>query len=140
MNYGSSYESYQWLAPGYHFVLQQVRLDSSSVPGWGVSTVFYTSSAIAGTNMIAYENVLPEISTNPASEVLNIRFYTGDVQNAAVTLYDITRKMVGRISPEAISNGANDVKYPVADLPAGLFFVHVWDGTNSIIKKVIIAH
>ena len=133
VNYSSSQETYQWFAPGYHFLLLSMQLDSSSGAGLGISSVIYTSSAIAGTKMVANENVLAEISPNPASEVLNIKFYTG-------TLSDITGKTVGKISPDQINNGANDIQYPVADLASGLYLIHLYDGVNNVTKKVVIAH
>ena len=140
VNYSSSQETYQWFAPGYHFLLLSIQLDSSSGAGLGISSVIYTSSAIAGTKMVANENVLAEISPNPASEVLNIKFYTGEAKKATVTLSDITGKTVGKISPDQINNGANDIQYPVADLASGLYLIHLYDGVNNVTKKVVIAH
>jgi hypothetical protein len=132
-------ESYGWSAPGFHFGLLSVGLDTSG--GLHVANVLYTTGsgapaalAIAKVN----DNQLSlEINPNPASDVLNIKFTSMQQQNVTITLSDITGKIVGSI-PANIHTGANIIQYPVADLPAGMYLLHLVSGANNITKKVVV--
>ncbi len=55
-----------------------------------------------------------------------------------ITLSDITGRIAGNTISVATSKGANDIAYPVAGLPAGLYLLHVADGTRRVVRKVVV--
>ncbi|MCD6013305.1 MAG: hypothetical protein K0Q79_3167 [Flavipsychrobacter sp.] len=138
VSYSTTREVYRWYMPGYHFMLLQVYLDSSSGSGMSVTSVLYTTSATLGIATVNNNELSPEISPNPASDVLYIKFAAEGEENMVITLTDITGKIVGNTISAKTAKGANDIQYPITGMPPGLYLLNIADGTHNITKKVVI--
>lgn len=85
---------------------------------------------IADTNPLRVTALFP----NPANDHLTVVYQQENNRPVEITFYDIAGKLVKKM----LGNEAERIKADVTDMPAGIYFVSVSDGTNtSNIKKFV---
>lgn len=77
-----------------------------------------------------------ELSPNPASEVVFIKFDLPETSDLSIDLFSNTGKLLRNKQVENMSNGI--VKFDTSDLPAGLYFVQIRDDQNAVTRKFVV--
>jgi hypothetical protein len=138
--YEGSYEFYGWFTSDFHFVLFEIDLDSSAGSSWSLDNVAYYTSSPTGIAQIKSVEAEIQISPNPASDIINIKLSLAVVQNTSITVSDISGRVVGNINTNTLHTGTDILQYSVADLPSGVYIVHLVNDTYNISKKLVISH
>jgi hypothetical protein len=79
-----------------------------------------------------------KITPNPAHDWITIDFNGLKGMNAAITIYDLTGRLVGNIYTGTTKQGNNPVRYSVKNLTTGIYFIKFNNGDRTITKKIVI--
>lgn len=79
-----------------------------------------------------------QISPNPASDNINIRFDAGAAANAVISILDMTGKTVISAAISTVE-GFNQVSVPVNQLTNGLYLISIRAGEELLTEKMMIA-
>ncbi len=76
---------------------------------------------------------------NPASGYIVVKSYFDKPQNGSLDITDMNGRIVKRLSTdEPVKAGYQVRKYPVADIPAGIYLLRLHTGGNMLTQKLVI--
>ena len=76
------------------------------------------------------------ISPNPAVETINLSLTEAGNTQAEIVIYNSIGEKVKSLSGENFPIGTNNIQINIADLPQGIYFLHlINDGVPSIAKQ-----
>ena len=78
-----------------------------------------------------------EIYPNPAQRTANINIDLKSEENVSLQIVDLTGKMVKTINFGKL-NGAYILPIDLADMKAGMYFVNLWIGNQTITQKLMV--
>jgi len=130
-------EEYDWFVAGTHGPILEVDYDTSSGVSY-ISDIQYQLPSPTGIAQVNNDEVTISVSPNPATDVINIKLNLKEIQNTAITLSDVSGRVVGNINTAGITTGASEIKYPVADLPSGVYIIHMTNGAQNTAKKIVV--
>jgi len=139
LTYSGTYEVYYWYTPGFHFPLLEIVFDSSSGTGWSAAFAGYATKVTTGVTTANNDEMTIEVSPNPASNMIHLRFSLDDPGSALITLEDITGRNAATITGDKLNNGMNDIAIPVSGLPEGMYILHLISAGKSVSQKVIVS-
>lgn len=70
---------------------------------------------------------------NPAKDIINLNFTGGDVDHILVEFYNTSGQLIKTHRSQGFQSIVN-----VADVPAGLYFIKISNGSNLTVKKIIL--
>lgn len=76
------------------------------------------------------------VSPNPAKDVLNIVIETKNDNDLEINLLDILGKIVKQ-EKSTIQQGLNNKSLDLQDLPGGIYFLQIQQGTERVLRKVL---
>lgn len=122
-----------WYENGTHSVISTMYEFTSSLGGTTQRTNYLQS--INGVNSLPNKNALV-ISPNPAVETINLSLTEAGNTQAEVVIYNSIGEKVKSLSGENFPIGTNNIQINIADLPQGIYFLHlINDGVPSIAKQ-----
>ena len=128
-----SNDEYMWYENGTHSVISTMYEFTSSLGGTTQRTNYLQS--INGVNSLPNKNALV-ISPNPAVETINLSLTEAGNTQAEVVIYNSIGEKVKSLSGENFPVGTNNIQINIADLPQGIYFLHlINDGVPSIAKQ-----
>ena len=96
--------------------------------------VLYNTATLTTQNFNEDDNTI-RLFPNPAADFVNVDFGNRQFNNATVSLYDFTGKLLLR---EIYVNATNNKPLNIANLSLGLYLLVVTDGSSAIaVRKVI---
>lgn len=131
------FEEYRWHVQGFHDPLLAIGYDTTGGHAH-ISSVEYYTQHTAGISEINGNAMNMEVSPNPATDVVNIKFNLTESAPVTITLCDVVGKVVRNICNTRLSEGAKNLECPVADLSAGVYFIHLANENNNIVKKIVV--
>lgn len=137
---GDSTETYNWYKPGFHSPLMTAELDTTGGTMHVVKAKYnsgpaYTTAVADVANNSAALNVFP----NPATGQVHITFNLANTTDASVTIADLTGRTVTAISGSSLTKGANDIAYSVAELPSGMYILHLHTNEGNVSQKFVVS-
>ncbi len=106
--------------------------ETLNAPGFDWELIFDVIEDISETEFEATF----ELSPNPASEVVFIKFDLPETSNLSIDLFSNTGKLLRNKQVENMSSGS--VKFDTSDLPSGLYFVQIRDDHNAVTRKFVV--
>ena len=76
------------------------------------------------------------ISPNPTSDVLNIVVETKNEDDLELNLLDVFGKVIKQ-QKTTVQQGLNNKSLDIQDLPNGIYFLQLQQGTEKIIRRII---
>ena len=129
-------ENYNWYMSGFHYELLTISVDTSMPGGPYTSNAeYYTQNLTLGVQQPS-KHMNVELYPNPATNAVHVKFYIASNSNASVTLSDVTGRAITTVGSDKIQPGYNELDIPVSGIPAGVYVVHVSNGTETAYKKV----
>ena len=128
-------EVYNWYVSGFHNPIFKFTKDTAG----GNTAEYYTQNRSLSTRLNTTGSLSLSVYPNPANEVINLSFGLVNAQNASVMLTDLTGRTVFETGYDQLISGMNNLSVPVADLPAGMYLVHLQSIDGNITRKVIVA-
>lgn len=118
-------ETYNWYVSGFHSPLLTVNYDTTGGTMHVIDAKYYkyTGSTTGVKDRVAQTGALT-IFPNPASEQVTIRLSNTGAA-ATITILDMTGQVVTSITEDQPKDGTHDVQVPIANLPNGIYMVHV---------------
>jgi hypothetical protein len=110
--------------------------DNADVPHEIVCAVVSTSDLISVPEHSVSLSAI-EVYPNPANTSANVVINLTQSLEVTVSLYNTTGQLVSS-QVKNLSAGASTITFDVANLPAGIYFVNVMEGTTTISKKLIV--
>jgi Secretion system C-terminal sorting domain len=77
---------------------------------------------------------------NPATDQCTVRVDIPEAATVAITLSDMTGRLVQHISNSTREQGTSFIPFSTADIAPGMYVVTYSDGTHTVSKKLSIAH
>jgi len=93
------------------------------------------SSAGIGENIYG---VTLKIFANPVNQELNLYLKSSKNTEMTIALNDVTGRQVKLLASGNQISGEHNLKYNVADLPKGIYFVKVTLGNDELVRKIIL--
>ncbi len=131
-----SYDTTQlftWMQPGNHFSLLAIETDNG-LPyhiTYGTSPTAKTSiEKVTGSN----DNF--SVFPVPADNIIHLTNDGADWQNMNITLTDMTGRELWNSKNGELSQNNNRVTIPVSMLPSGTYILHIYSGSEMIVKKI----
>jgi hypothetical protein len=87
-----------------------------------------------------FENSIISLYPNPASDQCTVRVDIPEAATVAITLSDMTGRLVQHISNSPREQGTSFIPFSTADIAPGMYIVTYSDGTHTVSKKLSIAH
>lgn len=125
-----------WFAPAYKNQVMTIVFDSSITGSTSVNSVAYYSLISINVNNVSAPYPTLKISPIPAENNIEIKLGLNDNENAQLIITDITGKIYDVIAETEIKN--NIVKYSVASLPNGMYFLNLKAPTGNVVEKFIV--
>jgi hypothetical protein len=101
--------------------------------------VFKTElNSFTGVNEIEKTGFNASVYPNPVSKVMNLVINPGKSRLAAVTVLDISGRVVLNRKYELQAEDLSTLQIPVSELPSGIYMVKIQAGGNVIARKVIV--
>ena len=116
------------------------RLDSSSIAATGASFTDnkfgnMVAGITGGENKISGINLYPNPITNEATVDVNLN----EASKIAITVYDITGKVIANIFSGEMNSGSNTIKIDTSNLPSGIYYASIIsENSNKNLKMVVI--
>lgn len=112
--------------PGVGFMKVAVWVDSN--PTDSVVLTFYGVAGVSNVNSLTASDVA--VFPNPAKDILNVGFpqLTESVQ---IKVLDLSGREVMRVSYQ----GGNFTQLKVAQLPAGMYMVQIWNASEALVTR-----
>lgn len=127
---------------GYSYKFDKTLLSRSWFEKGGVSYTFFLDSVATGVE--ANEQLMPESSIiaasypNPFNQQTSIRIETARAGHAGIKVFDITGREILKIYDGNLERGVNIFRWNAADLPSGIYFIHVVSGGQFKIIKTLL--
>lgn len=128
-------DSYNWYMPGYHSPLMTITSAQQVNGTANYNLASYFLRAFTGVTPVNGQISSLELSPNPASDELNIKFDAPDDKKLRVSLTDMLGREVAVIANEATA-GHQHLKYNTSALPKGLYLVHLQSEKENITRKL----
>jgi len=128
-------ETYSWYIAGFHNPIFTYTVDTAD----GNSAEYYINPITLSTNLTKQETLNLQVFPNPAADAINLKFNLYDNSSASATLSDITGRVIYTFGNDKINNGANEITFPVNDLPNGMYLIRLQTAEGNITKKVIVS-
>lgn len=129
-----TYKDYEWYTSSSHAPIFAITITNSALIN---DTVSYYSTGT--TNVLEFEsqNIDFSIVPNPAHNIINIQYTSGKKGKVDISIFDLTGKKV--MYKELFFNNLDNKEafLHIEQLNAGLYFVKINNGTNSLTKKLI---
>ncbi|MCL4106410.1 UNVERIFIED_CONTAM: hypothetical protein GTU68_030368 [Idotea baltica] len=123
------------------------RCDASSNSDFIYLDDIDISGCVSSNREIIEENTLTEIATdkiskvkifpNPTYDLLNINYRSNNVSQVKINVLDMSGRSVMTQNSKAVK-GSNTEKIQVGDLNAGIYYIHLNNGEEQIIKKFVV--
>ncbi len=116
------------------------RLDSSSIAATGASFTDnkfgnMVAGITGGENKISGINLYPNPITNEATVDVNLN----EASKIAITVYDITGKVIANIFSGEMNSGSNTIKIDTSNLPSGIYYASIIsENSKKNLKMVVI--
>ncbi len=116
------------------------RLQSSSVAATGASFTDnkfgnMVAGITGGENKISGINLYPNPITNEATVDVNLN----EASKIAITVYDITGKVIANIFSGEMNSGSNTIKINTSNLPSGIYYASIIsENSKKNLKMVVI--
>ena len=116
------------------------RLQSSSVAATGASFTDnkfgnMVAGITGGENKISGINLYPNPITNEATVDVNLN----EASKIAITVYDITGKVIANIFSGEMNSGSNTIKIDTSNLPSGIYYASIIsENSKKNLKMVVI--
>ena len=116
------------------------RLDSSSIAATGASFTDnkfgnMVAGITGGENKISGINLYPNPITNEATVDVNLN----EASKSAITVYDITGKVIANIFSGEMNSGSNTIKIDTSNLPSGIYYASIIsENSKKNLKMVVI--
>lgn len=126
-----------WYMPGYHSPLLSI-LTTTQVGGTYTNKIVSYAPvqfSTAGTSLISGIEPSLRLFPDPATNELNIQYYAPDNQQVRISLYDLMGKEIATVANTQIQ-GQQNIQYNTAQLPKGIYLLHLSSGTETITKKI----
>jgi hypothetical protein len=81
-----------------------------------------------------------ELYPNPTSDIVYINFNTEDATHTNLSVLDMTGRTLGVIDEKNIKAGPNSIQYPVGNLSAGVYMIHLSSADGSNTKRFVVTH
>ncbi|MDQ3110081.1 MAG: T9SS type A sorting domain-containing protein [Bacteroidota bacterium] len=92
---------------------------------------------VAGVNETPANVSAVEVYPNPANTSANVKIKLANAQEVTVSVYNTTGQLVSS-QVKNLSAGISMIALDVANLPSGIYFINVTEGTSTISKKLIV--
>ncbi len=104
-------------------------------PGWELK---YT------TNNLGIDTELPglnlQIYPNPCADAAHLRYVIHDIRYLISDLYSISGRKIRELIHEKHTPGEYEMEIDVSDLPAGVYFIRIQNGSLIEVQKMIVQH
>lgn len=140
MPYSSSrYETYNWYAPGFHYALMTVNIDTAGTGTNHVTGVTYYTGPTSTTKVgnVNRNGVAMNIAPNPATNAAHVTFSLATTEGAFVTVTDLTGRTVATVNN--LTKGANNVTINTNDLSAGIYVVQLHTAEGVTAQKLVVS-
>jgi len=105
--------------------------------GWQSTDANFTSGGPQTSESMKAESIFfSGVFPNPTNRDLVVRLNSPSMQKVAIKLYDVTGRIVDEVKREVL--GKTDITMRSDWLSAGIYFIHIDNGINDIIEKVIV--
>ncbi|MEA3478636.1 MAG: GEVED domain-containing protein [Bacteroidota bacterium] len=81
-----------------------------------------------------------QISPNPVSREVMIRYQISDIRYLISDLYDISGIKIHELVHEVKLPGEHEIKIDVSDLAPGVYFIRIQAGSEVNVRKLVIVH
>lgn len=106
-----------------------------------IDNIVVTTSS--GGARVAAQEVNPEadltLYPNPASQEVRLRYQAPMANQVEVSILSGTGRTL-QLSDHAVTEGANDIRIPLPQLPAGMYLLRLRDSERQRVRKLVIAH
>ncbi len=85
----------------------------------------------------AWDNAILSIFPNPASETVNINYYSVQETGVTMKIYDLLGNLVNTVNEDVVE-GENQIKADVHLLSAGIYIVEISNGKSTYTDKFIV--
>jgi hypothetical protein len=106
--------------------------EALNAPGFDWELIF---SPVSNTEDVEKTSVF-ELSPNPASEVLFVRFDLTDVSDLSIDLFSNTGKLL--LNKEVVNVKEGIVEFDTSNLPAGIYVVQIRDDFNAVTRRFMV--
>lgn len=135
----SSTEKYSWFRAGFHNPIMTMTIDTAGTGTPYVSEViYYKPKSTVAVKDVNNSAASLKVYPNPASENVHIMFDVADKNAAAVTITDVTGRILDTIANDQLRNGANDIAYNVSNLAGGMYIIKLQDGINTTAQRFVV--
>jgi hypothetical protein len=126
-------DEYIWYKDGVHVNIASIYNLTSSISSAYTGGTFITST-------VGIDNSSPLISStdlfpNPASDKINVAFTLTENKNVAIQLFNAVGQVLDINKTADGIQGMNTLPIDVADLPVGIYFVHIMVDGNVVATK-----
>jgi len=133
-------EAYLWYDSSFHNQLLEIDYDTAGSTSLYVSGVeYYTSHLPLSVSKTVSDAVFLKVFPNPATNDMNISLDLADNKDAFISISDMLGRVVGSFPSGKLNIGANNLTFPVQDLPNGMYIVQLHSPQGNVNQKVVIA-
>ena len=109
----------------------------SAFPGdWNLKAHLYNESGV-GIEKIAGQNNMT-IFPNPATDFITVTFISQTEKSVEIELFDVTGKVINKVSTENYNRGDNTIEINTSNLPSGIYFIKKISENSSESKRFIV--
>lgn len=136
----SQTETYSWYVAGFHNPLLSMTYDTSGTGSPALTDAkYFTRNHPTAISNVTNSGSALQVYPNPASDKITIICTIVGATDAAITLSDLTGRVVASISAEQLAEGANTVNIPVSNLANGIYIVNLRTAAGSTTQKVVVS-
>ncbi len=132
----------KWLAAS-----QPLDNDSSSwvqIPNYTLVTLapnespkLHTIKTVKLTTAITDDFIFKKLYPNPCKGVINLAYYSPDMRNIKISLYDESGRLIESLFDGFSTKGINEITYDSRKLSNGIYFVNLKTKGKNITQKII---
>jgi hypothetical protein len=131
----TNYTDFEWYDPNIAMPVFSINITAGERANDTAGTYLTTPEYITELgNTSAGMTVFP----NPAADHATVVFNTENTNSVTITVTDITGKVVKRMEEAVSQTNNNSVVIPLDNIPEGVYFVNINDGTSTRSRKLII--
>ncbi|MCW3124086.1 MAG: hypothetical protein JWQ38_3578 [Flavipsychrobacter sp.] len=129
---------YMWWQPGFHNPLLIMSYDTTG-GGTLEDVAYFTKPATLVPPTLVHDPATDRAVTvypNPASDHVYIHFIATTQQTISISLTDMLGRMIGSPVEQQVSQGAQDISYPVSSLVPGTYMLRLQTASGVFTNKL----